>query len=36
MMMFDPKSVQSLPLQYSIRREMDSVGLDYYKAKKIK
>ena len=35
-MMFDPKSVQSLPLHISIRLEMDSVGLVYYKAKKIK
>lgn len=34
--MFDPKSVQSLPLHISIRMEMDSVGLVYYKAKKIK
>ena len=35
-MMFDPKSVQSLPLHISIRMEMDSVGLVYYKAKRIK
>ena len=35
-MLFEPASISSLPLQYTIRREMDSVGLDYYKAKKIK
>ena len=35
-MLFEPASLKSLPLQYIIRREMDSVGLDYYKAKKIK
>ena len=35
-MLFDAKSVKSLPLQYSIRQEMDSAGLVYYKAKKIK
>ena len=36
MMMFDPKSVQSLPLHIAIRTEMGMVGLDYYKSKPIK
>ena len=35
-MLFDIKSVKSLPLQYSIRLEMDAAGLVYYKAKRIK
>ena len=35
-MIFDAKNCKSLPLQYNIRLEMDSVGLVYYKAKKIK
>ena len=35
-MMFDPKSVQSLPLHIAIRTEMGMVGLDYYKSKPIK
>lgn len=35
-MVFDVKSIKPMPLQYSIRLEMDSVGLVYYKAKKIK
>ena len=35
-MMFDPKSVQSLPLHIAIRTEMGMVGLDYYKSEPIK
>ena len=35
-MMFDPKSIQSLPLHISIRTEMNIVGLDYYKSNPIK
>ena len=35
-MVFDAKSIRSLPLEHSIRVEMDTVGLVYYKAKRIK
>ena len=35
-MLFDVKSIKPMPFQYDIRQEMDSTGLVYYKAKKIK
>ena len=35
-MIFNANNCKSLPLQQSIRLEMDSVGLVYYKSKKIK
>ena len=35
-MLFDVKSIKPMPLEHSIRVEMDSVGLVYYKAKRIK
>ena len=35
-MLFEPAAVKSLPIQYTIRLEMDSVGLAFYKAKGIK
>lgn len=35
-MFFNANSIKSLPFEYTIRMEMDVVGLVYYKAKKIK
>lgn len=36
MMFFDKAAIESLPLQYAVRIEMDMAGLEYYKAKRIK